>query len=254
LCNEFLEITKYFVINVVSLCGWVGARMAKYIVSACLVGLKTRYDGTEALCERIRELVEKGEAVPFCPEQAGGLPTPRTPAEITGGDGYAVLDNADFSNPALNGDVELSVKSTLPATHIDTGQTTCIDQGGCPVGGKADSSGESKYSSIDSVSGQTNQAQHAGRTGSARVVTRDGVDVTANYIQGAKEMLKLARMVGAAKAVMKAKSPSCGAGSIYNGTFSGNITRGDGVAVALLKLSGIDVMTEDDFANALKDD
>jgi uncharacterized protein YbbK (DUF523 family) len=164
--------------------------MTKYIVSACLAGFETRYDGTDALCERVRELVEKGKAVPFCPEQAGGLPTPRTPAEITGGDGYAVVG----------------------------------DQADC------------------------------GHTITGRVITKDGVDVTANYLQGAKEMLKLARLVGASKAVLKAKSPSCGSGSIYDGTFSGNITRGDGVAVALLKLSGIDVMTEDDFLNALKDD
>jgi uncharacterized protein YbbK (DUF523 family) len=224
--------------------------MVKYIVSACLAGLKTRYDGTDALCARVRELVEKGEAVPFCPEQAGGLPTPRTPAEITGGDGYVVL-SSQVSN----------------ACH--TSQTHCIDQPNQASSEKTCIPSESKPSVVDTASNkdnqayrtdqtdcanQPNQAQHTENTCCARVVTKDGVDVTANYMQGAKEMLKLACTVGATKAVMKAKSPSCGVGSIYDGTFSGNITRGDGVAAALLKLSGIDVMTEDDFVNALKDD
>ena len=63
----------------------------KWIVSACLVGLRTRYDGRDALSHPARKLVEAGLAVPFCPEQAGGLATPRTPAEIVGGDGHAVL-------------------------------------------------------------------------------------------------------------------------------------------------------------------
>jgi uncharacterized protein YbbK (DUF523 family) len=66
-------------------------RNVRYVVSSCLIGLKTRYDGTDKLCAHVRELVEKGVAVPFCPEQGGGLPTPRTPAEIAGGDGRAVL-------------------------------------------------------------------------------------------------------------------------------------------------------------------
>ncbi|MCK4510391.1 DUF523 domain-containing protein [bacterium] len=64
------------------------------IVSACLVGLKTRYDGDDNLIEAIRELVARGEAIPICPEQLGGLPTPRTPADLSGGDGGAVLDGA----------------------------------------------------------------------------------------------------------------------------------------------------------------
>jgi uncharacterized protein YbbK (DUF523 family) len=202
--------------------------VAKYIVSACLIGLKTRYDDTDALCEHVRELVENGKAVPFCPEQAGGLPTPRTPAEITGGDGYAVLgDQADCC---------------------------CWD-----IGDKPNLSDESEQPGRANTSNQTNRICYAdqvnrGRVITGRVITKDGVDVTVNYLQGAKEMLKLARMVGATKAVLKAKSPSCGSGSIYDGTFSGNITRGDGAAAALLKLSGIEVMTEDDFVNAFKDD
>lgn len=63
-----------------------------YIVSACLAGLNTRHDGTNSLEERVRHMVEKGQAIPVCPEHLGGLGTPRPPVEFTTGDGSAVLD------------------------------------------------------------------------------------------------------------------------------------------------------------------
>lgn len=66
--------------------------MRKKIVSSCLTGIPCRYDQRHRLIKEIREMVEKGEAVPVCPEQLGGLPTPRNPAEIVGGDGADVLD------------------------------------------------------------------------------------------------------------------------------------------------------------------
>lgn len=62
------------------------------LVSSCLIGLKTRYDGNSNLNERIRELVELGGAIPVCPEQLGGLSTPRLSAEFKGGDGDDVLE------------------------------------------------------------------------------------------------------------------------------------------------------------------
>lgn len=62
------------------------------LVSSCLIGLKTRYDGNTNLSERIRELVELGGAIPVCPEQLGGLATPRLSAEFRGGDGDDVLE------------------------------------------------------------------------------------------------------------------------------------------------------------------
>jgi uncharacterized protein YbbK (DUF523 family) len=52
------------------------------IVSACLAGIKCRYDGLDNTFEKVVELVSKGEAIPVCPEQLGGLSTPRLPAEI----------------------------------------------------------------------------------------------------------------------------------------------------------------------------
>jgi uncharacterized protein YbbK (DUF523 family) len=61
------------------------------LVSACLAGLKVRYDGRHCKDEEIKKLIENGEAVPICPEVIGGLPIPRLPAEIIGGTGEDVL-------------------------------------------------------------------------------------------------------------------------------------------------------------------
>lgn len=66
--------------------------MEGYLVSACLLGICTRYDGGCCPVPRLIELAAHGLAVPVCPEVAGGLPIPRPPAEIVGGDGQAVLD------------------------------------------------------------------------------------------------------------------------------------------------------------------
>ncbi|MCK5381961.1 MAG: DUF523 domain-containing protein, partial [Candidatus Latescibacteria bacterium] len=54
----------------------------EYIVSACLAGVRCRYDGGHCETPEIRQLVAEGRALPVCPEQLGGLPTPRIPAEI----------------------------------------------------------------------------------------------------------------------------------------------------------------------------
>ena len=56
--------------------------MEKILISACLVGDKVRYDGKGQYHPLIKELLEKYELVPFCPEVEGGLPTPRIPSEI----------------------------------------------------------------------------------------------------------------------------------------------------------------------------
>ena len=66
--------------------------MDGYLVSACLLGICTRYDGGCCPVPQLIELAARGLAVPVCPEVAGGLPVPRPPAEIVGGDGQAVLD------------------------------------------------------------------------------------------------------------------------------------------------------------------
>ena len=62
------------------------------LVSACLAGIPCRYDGSSSPDPEIQELVARGIAIPICPEVAGGLATPRPPAEISGGDGLDVLE------------------------------------------------------------------------------------------------------------------------------------------------------------------
>ena len=139
------------------------------LVSACLAGMPCRYDGKAQPNKEIIEKVKRGEAVVCCPETSGGLPTPRVPAEIIGGDGNSVLD------------------------------------------------------------------------GRAKVVTSEGRDVTNEYIKGAQDALKTAREKGIHKAILKAKSPSCGCGVIYDGSFTGSKKAGDGVTAALLKRNGVQV-------------
>jgi uncharacterized protein YbbK (DUF523 family) len=62
------------------------------LVSACLAGFNCRYDGGNSSIEEIKRLLSKNKAIPICPEQLGGLKTPRKVAEILGGDGYKVLE------------------------------------------------------------------------------------------------------------------------------------------------------------------
>jgi uncharacterized protein YbbK (DUF523 family) len=145
------------------------------LVSACLAGRACRYDGSTNLDDWVARLVATGRAVLVCPEADGGLPTPRPPAEIVGGDGDDVLD------------------------------------------------------------------------GRARVVARDGRDVTEAYVRGAEAALEAARRAGARNALLKARSPSCGRGKIYDGSFSGTLVAGDGVTVALLRRHGISVLTEEEL-------
>jgi len=76
--------------------------------------------------------------------------------------------------------------------------------------------------------------------GSAKVLTDEGRDVTAPFIKGAQETLKIARLSGATRAILKQRSPSCGSGQISLG---GKILPGDGVTAALLKREGIEVIS-----------
>lgn len=144
------------------------------LCSACLLGIACRYDGKSKPNDMILEY-PKGMLIPVCPEQLGGLPTPRHSSEILGGDGHDVI------------------------------------------------------------------------SGKARVIQQDNSDVTSYFIRGAKEMLRIARAVGADEAIMKQRSPSCGCGQIYDGTFTKRIIEGDGVATALLKRNGIRVISEEEL-------
>jgi len=75
---------------------------------------------------------------------------------------------------------------------------------------------------------------------------RDGTDVTREFKRGAKEVLKIAKLFNIKAAILKQRSPSCGNGQIYDGTFSGNIIKGDGITAKLLKKNGIKIFFEDD--------
>lgn len=80
-----------------------------------------------------------------------------------------------------------------------------------------------------------------------RVVRADGADVTENYRRGAAEALALVRKYGIKLALLKERSPSCGVGRIYDGTFSGTLTDGDGTTAELLKTEGIRVIGESEI-------
>ena len=82
--------------------------------------------------------------------------------------------------------------------------------------------------------------------GRAKVVTHSGKNISRILIKGAARTLGLAKKYGIKKAVLKSKSPSCGAGRIYDGSFSGRLKKGDGVTAALLRRNRIAVFTEKD--------
>ena len=78
-----------------------------------------------------------------------------------------------------------------------------------------------------------------------RVLTQDGQDVTEEYLTGARRVLEIAQENGCTVAILKARSPSCGSGEIYDGTFTRTLTRGWGLAARLLEQAGIGVMDEE---------
>lgn len=82
---------------------------------------------------------------------------------------------------------------------------------------------------------------------SDRVFMKDGTDVTDFFILGAKKGLSVCREHNIKKAVLKARSPSCGKGRIYDGSFSGRLTDADGVLAEFLIASGITVYTEEEL-------
>ena len=77
-----------------------------------------------------------------------------------------------------------------------------------------------------------------------RVKTENGIDVTEEYKKGADEALKLARLFGCKKAILKENSPSCGCGKIYNGEFTKTLKDGNGITAELFIKNGIDVFGE----------
>lgn len=85
--------------------------------------------------------------------------------------------------------------------------------------------------------------------GTLRVVDSEGVDNTEAFIRGAKRCCDKALSAGCTHAILKAKSPSCGVGEIYDGSFSGTLTAGNGIAAQMLIDAGIACATEITFQN-----
>ena len=139
--------------------------MTKIVVSACLLGCNCRYDGKNCYIREIEELKGKHTIIPVCPEQMGGLSTPRDPSEISGD----------------------------------------------------------------------------------KVFSNKGKDVTENYLRGAEMALQIAKMNGVEYALFKQKSPSCGKGKIYDGTFSSTVIDGLGMTSRMFIQNGIHVYADTEF-------
>lgn len=80
-----------------------------------------------------------------------------------------------------------------------------------------------------------------------RIVLNTGEDVTEQFLSGAQAAFAIAAAIGCQKAIVKSKSPTCGCGRIYDGTFSATLIAGDGIFTKLLKEHGIEVLTEEDL-------
>lgn len=137
------------------------------LISACLLGVRVRYDGKSKVNEDAMNLLGKHHLIPVCAEVMGGLPTPRIPAERVG----------------------------------------------------------------------------------EKVINWDGVDVTEQYERGAAEIVRLAKLYECELAILKERSPSCGSGEIYDGTFSGTLKAGDGVLAQRLKEAGVRVIGESQISS-----
>ena len=83
-----------------------------------------------------------------------------------------------------------------------------------------------------------------------RVLTVDGDDVTESYERGAAAAVRMAQAVGAARAVLKARSPSCGCHAVYDGTFGRTLVAGEGITARALRMAGVAVESEEDVAAA----
>lgn len=115
-------------------------KQKKCLVSACLTGLCTRYDGQSKGNPSCLHRLAAYHWIPVCPEQLGGLPTPRLPARLVNGDGYAVLegtaqvldcDGNDLSTPFIRG--ASMVLAIAQAQHI----TLCFLKSNSPSCGLA---------------------------------------------------------------------------------------------------------------------
>ena len=87
--------------------------------------------------------------------------------------------------------------------------------------------------------------------GTKKVISKDSKDFTEAYKDGAKKTLDILKIIGINTAILKAKSPSCGYGQVYNGKFSKTLIKGNGITAELLLDNGIRVFTEENFKEIL---
>lgn len=79
------------------------------------------------------------------------------------------------------------------------------------------------------------------------VLDKEGNDYTKEFLTGAEKTLEIAKILNCKKAILKSKSPSCGFGKIYDGTFSGTVIYGNGITADLLSKHGIEIQNEDNY-------
>ncbi len=80
-----------------------------------------------------------------------------------------------------------------------------------------------------------------------RIISSNGDDQTTDYLLGSKTALEIALLIHCKQAILKANSPTCGCGVIYDGTFSGHLIKGDGIFSKMLKEHNIEVFTEENM-------
>ena len=85
-----------------------------------------------------------------------------------------------------------------------------------------------------------------------KVLSKEGEDVTEAFVLGAEKTLTIAMERGARRAVLKERSPSCGYGAIYDGTFTGTVVPGNGVAAELLAAAGVAICGESKIEELLR--
>lgn len=145
-----------------------------YLISACLCGVNCKYNGANNYNEKCNELFISGKAVLICPEQLGGLTTPRISSEL-----------------------QANAKDVIE--------------------------------------------------GNGKVITNEGLDVTREFIKGAKEVVEIAKKLHISAAILKEGSPSCGVNFVYDGSFNGNKVKGKGITTEMLNEIGIKTLSEKDL-------
>src|SRR3954447_10281381 len=99
----------------------------------------------------------------------------------------------------------------------------------------------------ESAGGLPTPRTRAERRLDGRVIDAEGVDVTEWFERGAAHAVRLAEAVGATRAVLKARSPSCGCHEVYDGSFARVRVPGEGVTAAALRRAGLEVQSEEDL-------